>query len=145
MKRIPVTMLILCALAVPAAYAHHDTQVAQTGAGATATAMTDGEVRKVDNDTGTITLKHGEIKNLRMSPMTMVFQVKDKAMLDKVKTGDKITVDAENRVIDADITDEEFARRRAAWKAPAYKATRGTLYKYIKTVKPASEGCVTDE
>jgi dihydroxy-acid dehydratase len=62
-----------------------------------------------------------------------------------VKTGDKITVDAENRVIDADITDEEFARRRAAWKAPAYKATRGTLYKYIKTVKPASEGCVTDE
>jgi dihydroxy-acid dehydratase len=62
-----------------------------------------------------------------------------------VKTGDKITVDAENRVIDADITDEEFARRRAAWKAPAYKATRGTLYKYIKNVKSASEGCVTDE
>jgi len=62
-----------------------------------------------------------------------------------VKTGDKITVDAENRVIDADLTDEEFATRRAAWKAPAYKSTRGTLYKYIKNVKSASEGCVTDE
>ncbi|MBC8351156.1 MAG: dihydroxy-acid dehydratase [Planctomycetes bacterium] len=62
-----------------------------------------------------------------------------------VKTGDKITVDAENRVIDADITEEEFAERRSAWKAPAYKATRGTLYKYIKNVKSASEGCVTDE
>ena len=62
-----------------------------------------------------------------------------------VKTGDKITVDAENRRIDADVTEEEFAIRRAAWKAPAYKATRGTLFKYIKTVKSASEGCVTDE
>ncbi|MCA9141212.1 MAG: dihydroxy-acid dehydratase [Planctomycetaceae bacterium] len=62
-----------------------------------------------------------------------------------VKTGDKITVDAENRVINADVTDEEFAKRRAAWKAPAYKATRGTLYKYIKNVKSASLGCVTDE
>ena len=38
-----------------------------------------------------------------------------------------------------------YAARRAAWKMPAYKATRGTLYKYIKTVKNASEGCVTDE
>ncbi|MEX0819070.1 MAG: dihydroxy-acid dehydratase, partial [Pirellulaceae bacterium] len=62
-----------------------------------------------------------------------------------VKTGDKITVDAENRVINADVTAEEFAQRRAAWNAPAYKATRGTLYKYIKNVKSASEGCVTDE
>ena len=62
-----------------------------------------------------------------------------------VKSGDKITVDAENRVINADVTEEEFAKRRAAWKAPAYKATRGTLYKYIKNVKSASEGCVTDE
>lgn len=96
MKRVSVTFLILCALAVPAAYAHHEPQVAQTGAGVTAAAMTDGEVRKVDKDTGTITLKHGEIRNLRMSPMTMVFQVKDKAMLDKVKTGDRIRFAADN-------------------------------------------------
>jgi dihydroxy-acid dehydratase len=62
-----------------------------------------------------------------------------------VKTGDKIVIDAEKNTIDVDISDEEFAKRRAAWKAPAYKSTRGTLYKYIKNVKSASEGCVTDE
>jgi dihydroxy-acid dehydratase len=62
-----------------------------------------------------------------------------------VKTGDKITVDAESRVINADLSAVEFAKRRAAWTAPAYKSTRGTLHKYIKNVKSASEGCVTDE
>ncbi len=62
-----------------------------------------------------------------------------------VKTGDKVTVDAEKRRIDMHVDDAELARRKAAWKAPAYKATRGTLYKYIKSVKSASEGCVTDE
>jgi Cu(I)/Ag(I) efflux system protein CusF len=53
-------------------------------------ALTDGEVRKVDKATGKITLKHGEIKNLDMPPMTMVFGVQDKALLDKVKKGDKV-------------------------------------------------------
>ncbi len=62
-----------------------------------------------------------------------------------VKTGDKITIDAETRQINAEISDEEFAARKAAWKQPPYKFTRGTLYKYIKNVKNASEGCVTDE
>jgi Cu/Ag efflux protein CusF len=57
--------------------------------------MTDGEVRKVDRDTKRITLKHGEIKNLDMPPMTMVFQVKDPAMLDKVQAGDKVRFKAE--------------------------------------------------
>ena len=62
-----------------------------------------------------------------------------------VQNGDKITLDAEANLITVEVSDEEFARRKAAWKAPAYKATRGTLYKYIKNVKSASEGCVTDE
>ena len=62
-----------------------------------------------------------------------------------VQTGDKIMIDAEANTIDVDITDAEWQRRRDAWTAPAYKATRGTLYKYIKNVKSASEGCVTDE
>ena len=62
-----------------------------------------------------------------------------------VQTGDKITIDAVNRVINMDVSDEEIGRRRAAWITPPYKATRGTLYKYIKNVKSASEGCVTDE
>jgi Cu/Ag efflux protein CusF len=52
--------------------------------------MADAEVRKVDKDAAKITLKHGEIKSLEMPPMTMVFNVKDKAMLDRVKAGDKV-------------------------------------------------------
>ena len=52
--------------------------------------MTDGEIRKVDKDAKKVTIKHGEIKNLDMPAMTMVFQVKDPAMLDKVQSGDKV-------------------------------------------------------
>lgn len=52
--------------------------------------MTDGEVRKVSKDTGKLTIKHGEIKNLDMPPMTMVFVAKDPAMLDRVAAGDKV-------------------------------------------------------
>jgi Cu(I)/Ag(I) efflux system periplasmic protein CusF len=52
--------------------------------------LVDAEVRKVDKDAGKLTLKHGEIRNLEMPPMTMVFVVKDKAMLDKLKAGDKV-------------------------------------------------------
>ena len=50
----------------------------------------DGEVRKVDRSAGKITLKHGEIRSLDMPPMTMVFAVVDKSLLDKVKAGDKV-------------------------------------------------------
>ena len=62
-----------------------------------------------------------------------------------VQNGDRVTLDALKNTIDVDIHDTDWQRRRAAWKAPAYKSTRGTLYKYIKSVKSASEGCVTDE
>lgn len=57
--------------------------------------MTDGEVRKVDLDNKKITLRHAEIKSLGMPGMTMVFQVKDPAMLDRVKTGDKVRFTAQ--------------------------------------------------
>ena len=57
--------------------------------------MADGEIRKVDMDNKKITIKHGEIKNLDMPGMTMVFQVKDPAMLGKVKAGDKVKFSAE--------------------------------------------------
>lgn len=57
---------------------------------ADAAAMSDGEVRKVDKEAGKITIKHGPIKNLDMPPMNMVFTAKDKALLDKVKVGDRI-------------------------------------------------------
>ncbi|KAF8984663.1 hypothetical protein BGZ52_012350, partial [Haplosporangium bisporale] len=62
-----------------------------------------------------------------------------------VETGDVISIDAERKTIDVKVSEEELAQRRRAWLAPPYKATRGALYKYIKTVKNASEGCVTDE
>ena len=60
-----------------------------------ATPMVDGEVRKVDKDTKKITLKHAEIPYLEMPGMTMVFQVKDPAMLDMVKAGDKVKFKAQ--------------------------------------------------
>ncbi|MEX2671623.1 MAG: dihydroxy-acid dehydratase [Phycisphaeraceae bacterium] len=62
-----------------------------------------------------------------------------------VRDGDKITIDAETNRIDVDLSDDELAKRRAAWQMPPYKVKRGTLFKYIKNVKSASEGCVTDE
>jgi len=57
--------------------------------------MAEGEVRKVDKDAKKITIKHGPLQNLDMPPHTMVFQVKDPAMLDQVKAGDRIRFEAE--------------------------------------------------
>ncbi|MBI3532860.1 MAG: copper-binding protein [Burkholderiales bacterium] len=57
--------------------------------------MTEAEVRKVDKAAKKITLKHGEIKNLDMPPMTMVFQVKDASLLDRVQAGDKVRFTAD--------------------------------------------------
>ncbi|WP_382160746.1 copper-binding protein [Hydrogenophaga sp. ANAO-22] len=62
---------------------------ARTGTAATPS-LTDGEVRKIDKENGKITIKHGEIKHMDMPPMTMVFNAKDKAMLDKIQVGQKI-------------------------------------------------------
>jgi dihydroxy-acid dehydratase len=72
-----------------------------------------------------------------------------------VQDGDKVTISADRRVIDLDVSPEELERRRQAWKEPPLKYTRGTLYKYAKcvlchskltnrNVLTASEGCVTD-
>lgn len=63
----------------------------------TAADMASGEVRKVDKAAGKVTLKHGEIKSLDMPPMTMVFQVRDPELLNKVKPGDKVRFSAESR------------------------------------------------
>ena len=62
-----------------------------------------------------------------------------------LKNGDVITIDAEKNILEVDLTDAEISKRFSIWKAPPYKVTQGTLYKYIKTVSTASEGCVTDE
>lgn len=85
MKRIFSTLTIALAFSVPA--------VVQAGR---PTDMADAEVRKVDKDAAKVTLKHGEIKSLDMPPMTMVLTAKDKALLDKVKAGDKVKFQAAN-------------------------------------------------
>ncbi len=93
-------ILASCFAAAGAAWSASDTpagaapQTATSGTSA-GVAMTDGEVKKVDKDTGKLTLKHGEIKNLGMPGMTMVFKVKDLAMLDKLQPGDKVRFSAE--------------------------------------------------
>ena len=62
-----------------------------------------------------------------------------------IRTGDVITMDAGKNELSVAVNEAEMAKRRAEWKMPPYKATRGTLFKYIKSVKNASDGCVTDE
>lgn len=62
-----------------------------------------------------------------------------------IQTGDQITIDVAKRRIDVNLTEEQLEERRKRWTPPPYKANRGVLYKYIKNVQPASEGCVTDE
>ncbi|MDZ7939092.1 MAG: copper-binding protein [Rhodoferax sp.] len=76
--------LLLCTLGISSAWA-------QTSD------MSSGEIRKVDKATSKITIKHGEIKNLDMPPMTMVFQVRDPALLEKTKAGDKVRFSAEQQ------------------------------------------------
>lgn len=73
----------------------HDAQAVKAVAGE-AGEMSEGEVRKVDKAGKKITLRHGPLKNLDMPPMTMVFQVSDAALLDKVKAGDKVRFTAAN-------------------------------------------------
>ncbi len=62
-----------------------------------------------------------------------------------IQNGDIISIDAASNILDVELSESELRQRRENWEMPAYKATRGTLYKYIKNVKNASEGCVTDE
>ena len=101
MKLTLSTTLMSMTLAAPA-FAQQkadDHSAHHPAASATAPAaddMADAEVRKVDKDAAKITLKHGEIKSLEMPPMTMVFNVKDKAMLDQLKAGDKVRFKAVN-------------------------------------------------
>ena len=96
MKRFVSTTLLSLALA--------STALAQGGAD-----LVDGEVRKVDRDAEKITLNHGEIKSLDMPAMTMVFTVKDKAMLDKLKAGDKIKFKAINDAGKFTVTEMQMA------------------------------------
>lgn len=84
MMRSLITMLAAFALALPALGTQHRTA-----------ALTEGEVRKVDKSAKKITIKHEAIRNLEMPAMTMVFQVKDPALLERFQAGDKVKFEAE--------------------------------------------------
>jgi Cu/Ag efflux protein CusF len=90
-------LLVLVAMLVGSVQAQNtiNTGGAKNEASASSAEMSDGEIRKVDMDNKKITIKHGDIKNLDMPGMTMVFQVKDPALLDKAKPGDKVRFRAE--------------------------------------------------
>lgn len=92
LKKIALAAALAISLAplVQANDAHHAAGAASASPDLAA-APSEGEVRKVNKDTGKLTIKHGELKNLGMPPMSMVFRVKDQAMLDQVKVGDKIS------------------------------------------------------
>ena len=94
MHKLLLTPLLALALALPS--------LAQPTAD-----LTEGEIRKIDKDAKKLTIRHGEIKSLDMPPMTMVFQVNDPAMLDKVKAGDMVRFAAEKtaagRIVVTDI------------------------------------------
>ena len=62
-----------------------------------------------------------------------------------VQDNDIIEINVATKAITLKVAEEEIAKRKAAWKQPALKATKGILFKYAKYVKDASEGCVTDE
>ena len=73
-------------------------------------ALSDGEVRKIDKETGKITIRHGPIKDLDMPPMSMVFTAKDPALLDRVKVGDKIRFHAADEAGKMIVTDIQLAK-----------------------------------
>lgn len=86
-------LVALVAAVLVAAAAHAQpaaAAAAPTTKAAVAAEFVEGEVRKVDREAGKITLRHGEIRNLDMPAMSMVFQVKDAAVLDRFKAGDKV-------------------------------------------------------
>ena len=102
MKKTLLTVSLAALLTSGAAFAasheHSSHHPAGQPAAATATpaaTLTEGEVRKIDKALGKITLKHGEIKNLDMPGMTMVFRVSDATLLDRVQEGDKVGFSAD--------------------------------------------------
>jgi Cu(I)/Ag(I) efflux system periplasmic protein CusF len=110
MKRLALSFLLsLFAAVAVAQHAHHapaEAQVAQAPAGQ----PSDGEVKKVDKANGKITIRHGEIPNIGMGPMTMVFGVRSPSLLDKVAVGDKVKFRAEEVKGDYVVTAIEKAK-----------------------------------
>lgn len=100
MKRLSATLLLVSGLtlaaAAPAQTANEHAGHHPAAAQAAPADLADGEIRKIDKAAGKLTIKHGPIKSLDMPSMTMVYQVKDKTMLDTVRVGDKVRFRAES-------------------------------------------------
>ncbi len=93
---IPALMFALLGAPALAQQSTHDHSAPGAATAASpAGELAEGQVRKIDKENGKVTLRHGEIRNLDMPPMTMVFQVSDPALLDRVKTGDSVKFRAE--------------------------------------------------
>ena len=90
MTRKLILGLLLVMLAVPVTATNHLNAASPPVNPAAESPLIDGEVRRVDKDAKKLSIRHGPITNLDMPAMTMVFQVKDPAMLDQVKAGDKV-------------------------------------------------------
>ncbi|MGF6776657.1 copper-binding protein [Paraburkholderia sp. GAS334] len=101
MKKLIVASAVLCAIVAAPVFAGDDMAgmnmstppVSRTSS---KTVLTDAEVRKVDPETGMVTLKHGALDNVGMPPMTMAFKAKDAAMIKQIHEGDKVKVRVEN-------------------------------------------------
>lgn len=86
-----VAVIVMSLNFAPAAFSQTAKPEAMTSA-----SVSQGEVKKVDAEAGKLTIKHGELKNINMGAMTMVFEVADKAVLSQLKAGDAITFTADN-------------------------------------------------
>ena len=92
----PYDVLLVQADGRYSTYRHYPGNAAAAAAAGVAAPLSEGVIRKLDKDAGKITIKHGELKNLGMPPMTMVFRVKDAALLEQVSAGDQIRFAVEN-------------------------------------------------
>jgi Cu(I)/Ag(I) efflux system protein CusF len=111
MKHLKIAVIVVATFAAPGYAQQNPTDhAAHHVAPKNEAALTDGEVRKIDKNAKKITLRHGPIQNLDMPGMTMVFQVKEAALLDKLKTGEKVKFRAEKEGGDYIVTKIEPAK-----------------------------------
>jgi Cu/Ag efflux protein CusF len=111
MKTLSLSLaVLLSAVLSPASYSQPQLNPASALVAASPANMTDGEIRKIDKEAKKITMKHGEIKNLDMPGMTMVFQVKDVALLGSIKVGDKVKFHVEKADGAIVVTDIQLAK-----------------------------------
>lgn len=110
MKRFAVLLAAASLAAIPVLASSPSVTKTSEKPAAGAEALAEGEVKKVDKDAGKVTIKHGPLASLDMPAMTMVFRVKDPAMLDTMKTGDKIRFKAEKLGGNYTVTDLQPAK-----------------------------------